>query len=77
MLIITQLFSILFALGEFGSGVAAVFKFTRWAILLNLVLSLLWLGFLVVPAALGFDYKSLDQYAFSAENIFDGKVCVK
>ena len=64
-----------FISGEFGSGVAAVFRFTRWAILLNTFLSLLWVGLLVVPAAIGFDYKSLDQYTFSAENIFDGKVC--
>jgi len=59
--------------GEFGSGVAAVFRFTRWAILLNTLLSVLWVGLLVVPAAIGFNYKSLDQHTFSAENIFDGK----
>ena len=69
------LFSFFLIPGEFGSGVAAVFRFTRWAVLLNMFLSLLWIGFLVVPAAISFDYQSLDQYTFSPENVFDGKVC--
>lgn len=61
-------------LGGYGSGVAAVFRFTRWAILLNLVLSLGWICFLVIPAAIQYNYKLLDSISFSAENVFDGKV---
>ena len=60
--------------GGYGNGVAAVFRFTRCAILLNLVLSIGWIGFLVIPAAIQFDYTSLNATHFSPENLIDGKV---
>ncbi|XP_065053449.1 transmembrane channel-like protein 5 isoform X2 [Rhopilema esculentum] len=59
--------------GGYGSGVAAVFKFTRWAILLNVMLSLIWVGFLVTPAAIKFDYSSIAHIKFEVSNLFDGK----
>eukprot|EP00794_Sanderia_malayensis_P003517 gene3517-4018_t len=58
---------------QYGTGVASVFRFIRWAILLNLALSVIWIGFVVGPTAFKFDYSKLDQFDFKYENIIDGK----
>ena len=53
---------------------AAVFKFARWVILLNVLLSLFWLIILIIPAAVEFNYDSLKNISLAPENFLDGKV---
>ena len=61
--------------GQFGLGVVAFFTFLRWVILLNCILSLIWLLFVVIPMAIHSDYGFMSQ-SFYIKNIMDGGVCL-
>ncbi|XP_048246648.1 transmembrane channel-like protein 7 isoform X1 [Haliotis rufescens] len=57
---------------NFGSGIGTFFVFTRWVILLNIALAVVWLGFVVLPTAVAFDYSSIKN-SFSYSNLLDGQ----
>lgn len=58
--------------GQFGSGVASFFVFTRWLFLLNCSMALIWLPLVVIPTAIDFNRDATTE-SFSFVNIFDGK----
>ncbi|ESO97071.1 hypothetical protein LOTGIDRAFT_239211 [Lottia gigantea] len=57
---------------NFGSGIGALFFFTRWVIMLNTFLVVIWLLFVVIPMAINFDYSSIDR-PFVYRNLLDGQ----
>ncbi|XP_052259574.1 transmembrane channel-like protein 7 isoform X2 [Dreissena polymorpha] len=57
---------------NFGSAIGSLFVFIRWVVLLNFFLSLLWLGFVVLPMAVYFPYQDIQQ-RFAFRNLLDGK----
>nr|XP_022308669.1 transmembrane channel-like protein 7 [Crassostrea virginica] len=57
---------------NFGSSIGALFVFTRWVLLSNLVLSVLWLSLVVTPMAVSFPYSNVTQ-GFALGNIIDGQ----
>eukprot|EP00042_Codosiga_hollandica_P032881 m.214153 g.214153 ORF g.214153 m.214153 type:complete len:756 (+) comp54050_c0_seq19:84-2351(+) len=57
--------------GDFGSGVAAFFAFTRFIFLLNLFQSCMYLGFIMIPTAIDKTFEFEESFTFS--NLFDGR----
>ncbi|XP_067650028.1 transmembrane channel-like protein 2 [Haliotis asinina] len=57
---------------NFGSGIGTFFVFTRWVILLNVALAVVWLGFIVLPTAVTFNYAVINS-SFSYANLLDGQ----
>ena len=57
----------------FGSGIASFFVFTRWVVLLNLFFGLMWLGVIVMPQVVAFDYGIFKNTTFYIQNLFDGE----
>ncbi|XP_050419428.1 transmembrane channel-like protein 1 isoform X2 [Patella vulgata] len=57
---------------NFGSGIGAMFLFSRWIIMLNVLLIVMWSSFVVIPMAINFNYGSLVE-PFAFRNIVDGK----
>lgn len=59
--------------GQFGSGITAYFIFLRWVVLFNLVSGVFWFLFVVLPAAIHFDY-SETEYDFYLRDFIFAKV---
>ena len=59
--------------GKFGSGVTSLFIFTRWLLLLNLFLSILWSALVILPQAVNYDYDQVND-DFYMHNLLDGQV---
>lgn len=57
---------------NFGSSIGALFVFTRWVLMTNLVLSVFWISLVVVPMAVSFPYSNVTQ-GFALGNIVDGQ----
>jgi len=70
---ITNLLSTLCDLGQFGSGVASLFIFTRWLLLLNIFLGLLWSALVILPQAVHYNYGQIND-VFYMRNVIDGQV---
>lgn len=66
-------FSFFYAIGNFGSSIGALFVFTKWVLMTNLVLSVFWISLVVVPMAISFPYSNVTQ-GFALGNIVDGQV---
>lgn len=58
--------------GQFGSGVASFFIFSRFLFLLNVVLSSFYGLLVILPMALAYDYSSTTE-TFSPQNLLDGR----
>lgn len=69
--ILPILFSLI--LGNFGSGIGSLFIFTRWVILLNLFLAVLWCAIVVLPTAITFNYDNITE-PLEWMNVIDGEV---
>uniref|UniRef100_K1R2X3 Transmembrane channel-like protein 3 n=1 Tax=Magallana gigas TaxID=29159 RepID=K1R2X3_MAGGI len=54
------------------SSIGALFVFTRWVLMTNLVLSVFWISLVVVPMAISFPYSNVTQ-GFALGNIVDGQ----
>ncbi|XP_062606129.1 transmembrane channel-like protein 3 [Saccostrea cucullata] len=57
---------------NFGSSIGALFVFTRWVLMTNLVLSFFWLCLVVVPMAITFPYANV-THGFTLRNLIDGQ----
>ncbi|KAL4222610.1 hypothetical protein ACF0H5_018651 [Mactra antiquata] len=57
---------------NFGSAIGSLFVFMRWTMFLNLLLSIMWIGLVVFPTAIFFQYDQING-EFAIKNILDGK----
>lgn len=62
--------------GHFGSGVATYFRFLRWLFIMNVIVSIVTLGFVVIPQALYTNNinNTTDSIGFNFVDIFTGQV---
>lgn len=65
--------------GHFGSGVATYFRFLRWLFVMNVFVSIVILGFVVIPQALYSNHinNTADSIGFNFVDIFTGQVSEK
>ncbi|KAL5247098.1 hypothetical protein ACHWQZ_G019084 [Mnemiopsis leidyi] len=47
--------------GELGSSTAALFLFVRYLLMINIASAVFWIGLVVIPQAIDFDYESLSE----------------
>ena len=59
--------------GQFGLGITSLFIFTRWFLLLNLFLCILWSALVILPQAVHYDYGQISD-VFYMRNLVDGQV---
>ncbi|XP_069111099.1 transmembrane channel-like protein 7 isoform X2 [Argopecten irradians] len=60
---------------NFGSGLGSLFVFARWILCLNIGLSILWVGLVILPTAITFSYNKV-KVDFSFKNLLDGRGAV-
>ncbi|XP_052820014.1 transmembrane channel-like protein 1 [Mya arenaria] len=57
---------------NFGSAIGSLFVFMRWVIVLDFWMAGMWLGFVVFPTAVFFNYDAIEG-SFAFKNLLDGK----
>ncbi len=65
---------IVFLTGVCGSGVGSFFAFSRYLILMNIFLCILWFSFVIIPTAVQYNYSGLGTHNIYIHNILDGQV---
>ena len=63
--------------GVCGSGVGSFFAFSRYLILINILLCALWVLFVILPTAIPYNYSGLGTHNIYMHNILDGQVTNK